>query len=109
MCLPVDDSFRTVWIEDGKDSKLGTNRLRLSLDVALDVRSSLQDCEAVAEMQSLHSLFPTWGQGPASSMLTPSLLHPECVSPFCSTDSTAWSMMASDSSLVSTQGRIPSA
>lgn len=54
MCLPVDDSFRTVWVEDSQDSKLGTSRLGLSLDVALDVRSSLQDCEAVDEMQSLH-------------------------------------------------------
>lgn len=41
MCLPVHDSFRTVWVEDGRDSKLGTSRLGLSLDLALDMRSSL--------------------------------------------------------------------
>lgn len=109
MCLPVDDSFRTVWVEDGKDSKLRTSRLELSLDLALDVRSPLQVCEAVDEMQILHSLFLTWSQGPASSMLTPSLVHPEDVSPFRSTDSPAWSMVASDSSLGPAQGRTPSA
>lgn len=50
MCLPEDDSFRTVWVEERNDSKIEPSRLQLNLDVALDMGSSLQDREAVDEM-----------------------------------------------------------